>query len=289
MYPKNRLKFLLILSVIVLAVSLSVIYAVGSLLAAPNLVDIGDMPNDLNGESVEFVSETGSPLSGWLIKGKREFGGILLMHGVRSNRKQMVDRAIFLNKIGYTILLFDFQAHGESPGDHITFGYIESKDAEAAFTFLQQRLVIKSIGVIGVSLGGASAVLGDVSHRASALVLEAVYPTLRDAVQNRMSIRMGKLGVYLSPLLLWQLEPRLGFAPEQLSPIDALSEITTPVLIIAGTADKHTTLSESKRMFKAIQGEREFWAVKGAGHQDFLKYSPDQYKNKVKQFFDRYL
>jgi len=211
------------------------------------------------------------------------------MHGIRSNRKQMIDRAIFLKEIGYTILLFDFQAHDESPGDNITFGYLESKDAEAAFTYLENQLTKKTIGVIGVSLGGASAILGDVSIRANALVLESVYPTLRKAVQNRMSIHLGNPGSHLSPLILWQIKPRLGFYPDQLSPIDSLLKINTPLLIIAGTEDRHTTLDESRHMYNIALEPKEFWAVKGASHQDFLKYSPVIYKNTVSNFFKKHL
>jgi alpha/beta superfamily hydrolase len=51
------------------------------------------------------------------------------MHGVRANRLSMVERARFLSYAGYSVLLFDFQGHGESTGQHITFGYLESKDA----------------------------------------------------------------------------------------------------------------------------------------------------------------
>jgi len=272
-----------------LGISISATYAVGSILSAPNPVEIGVIPAELKGESVKFDSGTGRSLSGWLVKGGVGRGGILLMHGVRSNRRQMIERAVLLNKIGYTVLLFDFQAHGESPGEHITFGYLESKNAEAAFTFLEQQLEVKTIGVIGVSLGGASAILSDVSNRASALVLEAVYPTLYEAVQNRISIRFGKFGRYLSPLIMWQIEPRLGFNPDQLSPINQLSKLKIPLLMIAGTEDKHTTLSESKRMFNEASKPKQFWAVKGAGHQDYLKYSPDIYRETVLKFFEQYL
>ncbi len=278
-------------SIVFIAVILfgSSIYMAGHFLSLPSPAEIGDIPVSLKGDNVKFFSKTGRPLSGWLIPGNHDFGGILLMHGVRSNRKQMIDRAVFLKETGYTILLFDFQAHGESPGDNVTFGYLESKDAEAAFTYLKNQLTKKTIGVIGVSLGGAAAILGDVSVRADALVLESVYSTLRKAVQNRMSIHLGKFGLYLSPLISWQIEPRLGFNPNQLSPIESLSKINIPILIIAGTEDEHTTFDESRYMYNAALGPKEFWAVKGAGHQDFLKYSPDLYKKTISEYFERHL
>ena len=286
---KVKSKVLIFVAIILLGVSISLTLTVGGSLSAPTPVKIGEIPAKLKGKNVKFNSNTGKPLSGWIVPGKSERGGILLMHAIRSDRRQMIDRAIFLNEIGYTILLFDFQAHGESPGENITFGYLEAKDAEAAFTYLETQLETKTIGIIGVSLGGVAALLSNIPSRASALVLEAVYPTLREAVQNRMYIRLGVLGRYLSPLLLWQIEPRLGFNPEQLSPIDSLSKLNIPLLMIAGSDDEHTTLAESKRMYNTVIGTKELWIVKGAHHQDFSKYSPVTYKDDVMKFFNRYL
>ena len=44
------------------------------------------------------------------------------------------------------VLLFDFQAHGESTGEHITFGYLE-RDAQAAIDFLR-RAPDEKVGVL---------------------------------------------------------------------------------------------------------------------------------------------
>lgn len=58
----------------------------------------------------------------------------------------MLDRARFLSAAGFAVLLFDFQAHGESPGEHITFGYLESRDAQAAVEFLRTQAQVERIG-----------------------------------------------------------------------------------------------------------------------------------------------
>jgi len=86
-------------------------------------------------------------------------GAIVLMHGVWSNRRTMVQRARVLHEHGFAVLLFDFQAEGESPGKHITFGHLEGLDAAAAVAFARQRLPGERVGAIGVSLGGAAALL----------------------------------------------------------------------------------------------------------------------------------
>ena len=78
-------------------------------------------------------SASGTRLHGWWIPGVIDGGGtVVLMHGVRGNRLQMADRARVLNEHGFSVLLFDFQASGETPGHRITFGKLEGLDAAAS-------------------------------------------------------------------------------------------------------------------------------------------------------------
>lgn len=115
-------------------------WVAGSVLTAPIPASIGNLPADLVGRSVQFPSESGTVIHGWFIPGNKGMGAIILMHGVRSNRLSMLDRGRFLFRAGYSVLLFDFQAHGESKGDHITLGYLESKDAQAAVRFVRENV-----------------------------------------------------------------------------------------------------------------------------------------------------
>ena len=54
------------------------------------------------------------------------------------------------------MLPFDSRAHGESGGERITFGYLESLDARAILGFLRRQMPGERVGMIGVSLGGAA-------------------------------------------------------------------------------------------------------------------------------------
>ena len=218
----------------------------GNLAWAPAPAVIGPPPPDLQCEPVTFESASGSRLSGWFIRGQPHMGSVVLMHGIRANRLAMLDRARLLHRYGFSVLLFDFQSHGESSGRSITFGYLESLDARAAFEYLRGRTPRERIGIIGVSLGGAAAVLGGRGLPADAFVLEAVYATFDDAVANRLVMRLGGLGKLLGPVFTWQVKLRLGFDTALLQPAAHIAELHAPVLIIAGQADQHTTLRESR-------------------------------------------
>ena len=284
-----KTKTISLCSFLLILIIFSVTILVGSLLSSPHQSGIGEPPNKLKAENVSFPSKSGSNISGWFVPGKIDMGGILLLHGVRSNRLQMIKRAEFLNEYGYSVLLIDFQAHGESLGEHITFGHLESLDADAAFAYLESKISHKNIGVVGVSLGGAAALLGQISKKANAIILESVYPTIEEAIKNRIALRLGELGRYLAPMLTWQIKHRLGINIDQLHPIDHIKNAKGAVFVVCGSIDKHTTLEESKRMFEQANEPKQFWVVDGAAHVDFSSFEKDLYKTKVLSFFEHYL
>jgi fermentation-respiration switch protein FrsA (DUF1100 family) len=214
---------------------------------------------------------------------------VILAHSVRSTRLEMVERARFLHEAGYAVLLFDFQAHGESAGERITFGHLEARDAQAAVAFAQSELPGEALAYLGVSQGGAAALLGPSPLPVQALILEAVYPSLREAVADRIAIRLGPLGRLLAPILLLQVQPRLGVSAEALAPIDGIRHIRAPMLLIVGDQDLHTRLEESQRLFQAAPEAKSLWVIRGAAHQNFHRFAPVEYERRVLDFLARTL
>lgn len=154
------------------------------------------------------------------------------------------------------MLLIDLPAHGESMGERITFGAREGAGVTAALAFLRRELPGERIGVIGVSLGAAALVLAQPRPAPDAVVLESMYPTIAEAVANRLAMRLGPLGRPLAPLLLWQLPLRLGIGPAQLRPVDGMARLGAPVLVASGREDLHTPWPETARIY-ASAGQPE--------------------------------
>jgi uncharacterized protein len=261
----------------------------GTILTSPSQQSIGPIPPGLNGRVVQFQSSSGAMILGWFVPGKPGAGAIVLMHGVRSNRLSMLERARFLSKAGYSVLLFDFQAHGESSGEHITFGSLESKDAQAAIQFLRETAPGEKIGIIAVSMGGAATILASPPVSVDAVILEMVYPTINEAVNNRLTSRLGSWARVLSPLLLFQLRPRLGIGSNDLRPIDHVGQLRAPKLFIAGANDRSTTLEESQRLYETASAPKDFWVVPGVGHVDAHNRARVEYEQRVLDFFARNL
>lgn len=228
-------------------------------------------------------------VAAWWLEVEPTAPAVVLLPGIRADRRSMVDRARLLFSRGFSVLLIDLQAHGETPGEAISFGLRESVDVRDALAWLHGNTQARRIGAIGYSLGGAAIVLGHQPVGLDAVVLEAVYPRFGRAVENRIRLRLGALAPVLAPVLLAQIEPRLGISLDQLEPIRFIAQVGAPVLIVAGSEDRHTSLVESKEMFRAAVEPKQLWIVSGAGHQDFLSFDPTAYELQVVGFFDQIL
>jgi pimeloyl-ACP methyl ester carboxylesterase len=266
--------------------------ATGCVMARPHGASVGAAPEDLGAVSVTYASGSGSNIHAWLARGIRGRGSVLLLHGVGANRTSMLARARFLHRLGFTVLAPDLQAHGESPGEHVTFGARESLDAAASMTFLRGAMPAEQVGVIGVSMGGAAALLGPGPLDANAFVLESVYPTIREAVSDRLGTWLGPLGGVarlFTPAVIHFVGNDIGVTEVELRPIDRIALLHAPLLFLAGTEDPYTPIVEAESLYARAPAPKDYWAVKGAGHEDLYTYDAAEYERRVGAFLVRAL
>jgi alpha-beta hydrolase superfamily lysophospholipase len=269
---------ILILLTIICAIS------VGWLLAHPVQTTIGNPPADLKAEPVTFASDSGATVHGWWCPIQNAKGAVLLLPGIRANRLSMVERARFLRSAGYSVLLIDFQATGETTGDHITFGWKESRDVLAAIDFVRQADPTAPVAIIGSSLGGVATLLATPPLKIDALVLEEVYPTIEIATRNRVENYLGMFGRTLTPLLLNQLQWRLGVSASQLRPVDHIENVECPVFIISGVNDRNTRPTDTHMLVERAKKPKQVWFVPNAGHVDLHRAARQEYETRVLAF-----
>ena len=85
------------------------------------------------------------------------------------------------------------------------------------------------------------------------------------------------------------LFPREGVTVADLRPIDRVGEQSAPVFVLAGTADRYTTLTESRALFERAREPKEFWAVEGAAHVDLHAFAGTEYERRVGAFLRRHV
>jgi len=282
---KRLLIVLLVPTLGVLAFSL----AAGEWLTRPARAPIGPPPPGLAVESVHIHYGNDQQVSGWFLPGRTGEGAVLLLHGVHGDRLQMLERARWLQREGIAALLIDLPSHGESSGDRITFGRREALGVQAALDWIRKKLPGEKLGGIGASLGGASLLFARRRPELDALVLESVYPTITDAVQDRLVARLGPAGAWAAPLLLLQVPLRLGFGVHELRPIEAIKTAGAPLLITSGTEDRSTRWVETEQLFAAAPEPKTLWPVPGAGHEDLHAFDSAAYRARLLPWLQSHL
>ena len=258
-------------------------------MAAPMRGTVGEPPEGIGARSVSLTSAAGHALAGWFAPGLPCHGAVLLLHGIRADRRMLAHRMAVLARAGIATLAIDLRAHGESGGAAVTFGHLEAHDVAGALAWLRGAAPGEKLGGLGISLGGAALLLASASVSVDAMVLESVFPDLRSAVSNRVRCVVGSAGRVVSPALLAVGEALTGARADDLRPIEALRTYAGPVLILSGGADRHTTPEESRAMLAAAAGPKDLWILEGAGHVDMALAAGPVYDDRMLAFFGRHL
>src|SRR5215471_9319595 len=103
--------------------------------------DLTQTPADYGApfKDIEFLTSDGVKLSGWLVPSGEKHATIVFSHGLFRSRRELLERAMGLRKLGYGALLYDSRNHGTSGYARVSLGYNERLDVEAAVRFLRQE------------------------------------------------------------------------------------------------------------------------------------------------------
>ena len=187
---------------------------------------------------------------------------------------------------GFSVLLFDFQAHGESTARASPSAASKASTPQRG-RLAAQRLPGERVGAIGSSLGGAAR-CWPVPLPSTRWCSRAVYPDIGSAIANRVRVVLGPSSATSSRADAWLFEvilpPFIGMRPAELRPIDGIARVTAPLLIASGTRDHRTTMAETQAMFERAPEPKPLWAVEGAGHVDLEGYAPEEYRRRVVAF-----
>jgi dipeptidyl aminopeptidase/acylaminoacyl peptidase len=212
---------------------------------------------------------------------------IVLLHGWGGNRKQMLRRARFFRDQGYTALLFDARACGESTGDAVTFGYREKADLVAAVKFLKDR-GHADIACLGVSQGGATICFAaDELNGVKCVICESVYDEMTHALDRRMRSYTGMPGWLGGLALVPFAERQLELNIDEVRPIDYVGKLPCPVLVISGEKDDRAWPADTRRLFNAAREPKKLWMVPEARHEDLFRFAG--YEDKIQAFLRKHV
>lgn len=239
-----------------------------------------------------------NPVEIWLTtKGKRQIrawyypgrngAAIITSGGMEGALGQSLPPVEFLVRDGYAVLQIDSRACAK-PSAAVTLGGYESEDIAAGVDFLRQSEDVERIGVFGFSMGAASAIRAAARRpEIAAVVAEGGYFNLGKDITEPDSSQpiFRKLFLYNIAVAYWL---QSGINPWELSPIDELPKISPrPVLLIYGEGESES--GRAGEQYAAARQPKELWIVSGGSHGRNFVEAPEEYPQRILNFFGRYL
>jgi dipeptidyl aminopeptidase/acylaminoacyl peptidase len=256
---------------------------------APSQVEIpDDLPFEL--EEVIFLSPDGLRISGWFVPPKNGVT-VILLHGYGSNRLGMRWHAERLVEAGYGVLMYDERASGESEGDYRSYGWEDERDVGGAVAFLNNRPEVDPtrIGIGGCSIGGQIALQGAAYHPEIKAVWAdgaAIIRAVDNVPPKNLIMWLVNMGNYM---IDWQYQRVLEIeAPSSM--IEIIDDIAPrPIMLVAGGVERPFLGNEAQEAFRFAQyagDNAEVWVIEEAYHCDGPTKRPDEYTERMIQFFD---
>jgi uncharacterized protein len=229
-------------------------------------------------------------LRGYLIQtAAKPKGIIILLHGIGSCKEMHIDYAANLVGHGFHVLVYDQRAHGKSGGKYCTFGHNEKYDLKQYVDMLSAQYSSLPIGIHGASMGGAVALQAlALDKRLRFGIIESTFNTLENVVVEYGHDYFKFRSRWLARRILSKSAEIAQFNPFDIKPVEACKAIDQPILMVHGEADDKIPIAFNKENFEALaSSDKEFYTIKGAGHNNVGDIGGEAYSRKILAFLDK--
>ncbi|MBR2518953.1 MAG: alpha/beta hydrolase [Selenomonadaceae bacterium] len=212
----------------------------------------------------------------------------ILIHGYGRDGTFAYDYAEEYLKRGWNVLVPDLRAAGQSEGEFITMGALESRDIFDWSKKISDANPDAKIILHGVSMGAATTLLAAALEPKNlvAIVEDCGYTSAYEMFTAQVK-KLFSLPEYpVMPCANLVCKLKTGVKISDAAPINVVDKIKVPVLFIHGDADKLVPFEMMEKLFDSCISTKEKFVVHGAGHADCKSTNPTAYFKKVFDFLE---
>ena len=216
---------------------------------------------------------------------------VLGIHGFRSAARHEYGPYIeFYHSLGYSMLLPDNRAHGQSEGDYMGLGILDRLDCISWADYLVDTYG-QDVQILlhGVSMGGATVL----SAAGEETLPEQVFGIVSDcgftSMKEQTIDSLKKQGLPEFPffnIVDFFCKTMAGYDLHSVTALEQVTKAKVPILFVQGMKDPFVTPENAQRLYDACASEKRLLLVDGAAHAESIAVAPEEYHQALIEFFD---
>lgn len=214
---------------------------------------------------------------------------VICFHGYTSQgMSDYIALSGYYMKQGYSMLLVDERAHGESEGKHIGFGCLDRKDA------LQWiNLMIETLGedvqilLHGTSMGGATVLMAsglNLPNQVKGIISDCAFTSPKEVFTHVL-----KNMIHLPSFPMMQISDLLnrrlaGYALDECNAAREVQKAKVPILFIHGSGDTFVPCYMCDKIYENCASPKQKLIIEGAAHAESYYKDTEAYENALNKF-----
>lgn len=240
-------------------------------------------------EDVFIKSEDGLKLHATYFPGKQEGKIVICFHGYTSEgMKDYIGLSGYYLERGYSMLLVDERAHGQSEGTYIGFG---CKDRWDALKWIEW--VIQTCGeqvqilLHGTSMGGATVLMTSglsLPGQVKGIISDCAFTSPKYVFTHVLHSMYHLPAFPLIPITDWINKKRAGYGMDECNAAREVRKAKVPILMIHGEADTFVPVSMCQEIYDNCASPKKLLVIPGAAHAESYYKDTESYEKALDEF-----
>ncbi|MCH5268574.1 MAG: alpha/beta hydrolase [Lachnospiraceae bacterium] len=242
-------------------------------------------------EDVYVMSEDGLTLHANYFPQGEEKKVVVCFHGYSSeSMKEYLAISDYYLRNGYSLLLVDERAHGESDGEYIGFGCLDRQDALCWLDWLIRHCG-EDVEILmhGTSMGGSTVLMAsglELPPQVKGIISDCGFTSAKEILTHVMHTIYHLPAFPAIPITNIINKLRGGYGIDECNAAREVRKATVPILMIHGDADTFVPLAMCEEIYENIASPKQKLIVEGAGHIESYYKDTEGYEQALDEFIE---
>lgn len=214
---------------------------------------------------------------------------VICFHGYTSQgMSDYVGLSDYYRRQGFSMLLVDERAHGDSEGEYIGFGCLDRMDALGWIDWVLHRCGEETqILLHGTSMGGATVLMTsglELPSQVKGIVSDCGFTSAKEVFTHVLHSMYHLPAFPMIQIASLVNKKKAGYGLNECNAAKEVQKAEVPIFLIHGDADTFVPCDMCEKIYENCASEKKMLIVKGAAHAESYYKDMEAYEDALSDF-----